>query len=105
MLKNLTAQPVTVGRGQTVAAIKPGNEVPKMLAPKIDNIENESGPGVDPRVSKPEEGPREGSCVYLKQSVGRPLEQKSLTVEQLKELHEKLQLEEYTVGWGPELKN
>ena len=48
MLKNLTAQPVTVGRGQTVAAIKPGNEVPKMLAPKIDDIENESGPGVDP---------------------------------------------------------
>ena len=50
MLKNLMAQPVTVGRGQTVAAIKPGNEVPKMLAPKID----ESSLGVDPQVSKTE---------------------------------------------------
>ena len=69
MLKNLTARPVTVGRGQTVAAIKPGNEVPKMLAPKIDNTENESGPNVGPQVSKPKEGPQEGSCVYLKQSV------------------------------------
>ena len=27
-----------------------------------------------------------------------------LTAEQLKELHKKLQLEEHTVGWGPELK-
>ena len=53
MLKNLMARPVTVGRGQTVAAIKPSNEVPKMLAPKIDDIENESGLRVDPRVSKP----------------------------------------------------
>ena len=75
-----------------------------MLAPKIDDIENESGPRVDPRVSKPEEGPWEGSHVYLKQSIGRPLEQKLLSAEQLKELHEKLQLEEHTVGWGPELK-
>ena len=50
MLKNLMAQPVTMGRGQTVAAIKPGNEVPKMLALKID----ESGLGVNPRVSKTE---------------------------------------------------
>ena len=74
MLKNLTARPVTVGRGQTVAAIKPSNEVPKMLAPKIDNIENESSPEVDPWVSKPEEWPREGSHVYLKQSVSQPLE-------------------------------
>ena len=90
MLKNLTARPVTVGRGQTVAAIKPGNEVPKMLAPKIDNIENESGPEVDPWVNKPEEGPRNGSRVYLKQSIGRPLERKLLTVKQLKELHEKI---------------
>ena len=98
MLKNLMARPVTVGRGQTVAVIKPGNEVPKMLAPKIDDIENESGSGVDPRVSKPKEGPWEGSCVHLKQSIGWPLERKSLTKEQLKELHEKLQLEEYTVG-------
>ena len=48
MLKNLTAQPVTAGRGQTVAAMKPGNEVPKMLAPKIDDIKNESSPRVDP---------------------------------------------------------
>ena len=48
MLKNLTAQPVMVGKGQTVAVIKPGNEVPKMLAPKINDIENESGPGVGP---------------------------------------------------------
>ena len=104
MLKNLTAQPVTVGKGQTVAVIKPGNEVPKMLAPKINDIENKSSPGVGPRVSKPKEGPREGSRVYLKQSIGQPLERKSLSAEQLKELHEKLQLEEHTVGWGPELK-
>ena len=104
MLKNLTARPVMIGKGQTVAVIKPGNEVPKMSAPKINDIENESGPEVDPRVSKPKEGPREGSRVYLKQSISRPLERKSLSAEQLKELHEKLQLEEHTVGWGPELK-
>ena len=55
-------------------------------------------------MNKPEEGPREGSHVYLKQSVGQPLERKLLTNEQLKELHEKLQLVEHTVGWGPELK-
>ena len=55
-------------------------------------------------MSKPEEGPREGSHVYLKQSVAQPLEWKLLTAKQLKELHEKLQLEEHTVGWGPELK-
>ena len=55
-------------------------------------------------MSKPEEGPWEGSHVYLKQSVAQPLEQKLLTTEQLKELHEKLQLEEHTVGWGRELK-
>ena len=48
MLKNLTAQPVMVDQGQTVAAIKPGNEVPKMLVLKINNIKNESGPEVDP---------------------------------------------------------
>ena len=75
-----------------------------MLAPKIDDIKNESGPGVDPRVSEPEEGPREGSRVYLKQSIGRPLERKLLSGKHLKELHEKLQLEEHTVGWVPELK-
>ena len=45
------------------------------------------------------------ALVYiLKQSVGQPVEQKLLTAEQLKELHEKLQLEEHTVGWGLELK-
>ena len=43
MLKNVTARPMTVGRGQMIATIKPGNEVPKMLAPKIVSIENESG--------------------------------------------------------------
>ena len=48
MLENLTARPVTVGRGQTVAAIKPGNKVPKMLALKINDIKNKSSPGVDP---------------------------------------------------------
>ena len=74
MLKNLTARPITVGRGQTIPTIKPGNEVPKMLAPKIDNIKNESSLEVDARVSKPEEGPWEGSRVYLKQSVAQPLE-------------------------------
>ena len=42
--------------------------------------------------------------MYLKQSVVQPLEQKLLTATQLKELHKKLQLEEHTVGWGPELK-
>ena len=104
MLKNLTARPITVGRGQTITTIRPGNEVPKMLAPKIHNIENESGLEVDTQVSKPEEGPREGSRVYLKQSVAQPLERQLLTAKQLKELHEKLQLEEHTVGWGPELK-
>ena len=104
VLKNLTTWPVTVGRGQMIATIKPGNEVPKMLAPKIDNIENKSGLEVGAWVSKPEEGPREGSCVYLKQGVAQLIEWKLLTAEQLKELHEKLQLEEHTVGWGPELK-
>ena len=104
MLKNLAARPVTVGRGQTIATIKPGNKVPKMLAPKIDDTENESGLGVDARVSKPEEGPWEGSRVYLKQGVAQPTKRKLLTTEQLKELHEKLQLEEHTIGWGPELK-
>ena len=104
MLKNLTARPITVGQGQTIATIKPGNEVPKMLAPRIDNIENESGLEVDAWVSKPKEGPWEGSRVYLKQSVAQPLEWKLLATEQLKELHEKLQLDEHTVGWGPELK-
>ena len=34
MLKNLTARPITVGWGQMIATIKPGNEVPKMLATK-----------------------------------------------------------------------
>ena len=52
MLKNLTARPITVGQGQMIATIKPGNEVPKMLAPKIDNIENESGLEVDARVQQ-----------------------------------------------------
>ena len=42
--------------------------------------------------------------MYLKQSVAQRIEQKPLTAEQLKELHEKLQLEEHTVWWGPELK-
>ena len=55
-------------------------------------------------MSKPKEGPQEGSRVYLKQSIGWPLEQKLLSAEQLEELHEKLQLEEHTVGWGQELK-
>ena len=104
MLKNLTARPVTVGQEHTVAVVKPGNEVPKMLALNMKNIDNESSPEVGPRVSKPNEGPQEGSCVYLKQSVGQPLEQKLLTKEQLKELHDKLQLKEYTAGWRNELK-
>ena len=65
----------------------------------MKNIENESGPEVGPRVSKPKGGPQESCRIYLKQSVGQPLEQKLLTAEQLRELHEKLQLEEYTVGW------
>ena len=42
MLKNVTAGPITVGWGQMIATIKPSNEVPEMMAPKIDNIENES---------------------------------------------------------------
>ena len=37
MLKNLTATSITVGKGQVVATIKPGNEVPKMIASKISN--------------------------------------------------------------------
>ena len=40
----------------------------------------------------------------LHKNVGQPLEQKLLTKEQLKELHDKLQLEEYTAGWRDELK-
>ena len=95
---------MTVGRGHLVAVIKPGNKVPKMLAPKMENVENESGPEACPRVSKPDVGPREGSRVYLKQSVSQPVERKFLTVEQLNELHEKLQLEVYTAGWKEELK-
>ena len=58
-----------------IATIKPGNEVPKMLAPKINNTENESSLGVDARVSKPEEGSREGSHVYLKQGVAQLIKQ------------------------------
>ena len=104
MFKNLTARPVTVGWGHIVAVVKPGNEVPKMLAPKMKNVENESGPKACPWVSKPNEGPRESSHMYLKQSVGQPLEQKLLTTEQLRELHDKLQLKEYTAGWRNELK-
>ena len=104
MLKNLMARPVVVGWGHVVAVVKPGNEVRKMLAPKTKNIENESGPEVGARVSKPDEGPWESSRVHLKQSVGQPLERKLLTQEQLKELHDKLQLEKYTVGWRSELK-
>ena len=65
---------MTVGWGYTVAVVRPGNEVPKMLAPKMKNSENESDPGVGPQVSKPDEGPWEGSRIYLKQSVGQPLE-------------------------------
>ena len=61
---------MTVSREHIVVAGKPGNEVPKMLAPKMKNIENESGPEVGPRVTKPNEGPQESSCVHLKQSVG-----------------------------------
>ena len=104
MLKNLTTQTLVVGWGHVVAVVKPGNEVRKMLAPKTKNIEKESGPEVGARVSKPDEGPWESSRVHLKQSVGQPLEQKLLTQEQLKELHNKLQLEKYTVGWRSELK-
>ena len=104
VLKNLTARPVTLGRGQIVASIKPGNEVPKMLASKNRNVENGRGPEACPRVSKPDEGPREVSRVNLKQGVCQPKEQKFLTVEQLKELHKKLQLKVYTAGWKEEWK-
>ena len=41
--------------------------------------------------------------MYPKQGVAQLIKQKLLTTEQLKKLHEKLQLEEHT-GWGPELK-
>ena len=87
-----------------MANIKPGNEVPKMLAPKIRNVENRRGPEACPWVSKPDEGPREASCVNLKQGICQPTDRKFLTIEQLKELHEKLQLEVYTAGWKEEWK-
>ena len=74
MVKNLTARPVTLGRGHLVAVFKPSNEVPKMLAPKMENVKNESGPETSPQVSKPDEGPRESSCIYLKHSVSQPVE-------------------------------
>ena len=96
---------MTVGRGQVMAVIKPGNEVPKMLAPKSTTIKSKRGPGVGPWVSKPKEGPQEGSSVHLKQSIGELIGWKLLTVDQLTELHDKLQLEEYTVGCRPELKS
>ena len=84
MLKNLTARPVTVGRGQMIATIKPGNGVPKILAPKIDNIENKSSLEVGAQVSKPKEGPREGSHVYLKQGVAQLIERKLLIAKTVK---------------------
>ena len=93
-----------MGRGQVIVMVKPSNEVTKMLVLKHTPIENKSNPEVGPRVSKPEEGPWEGFQVLLKQNIGQPLEQKLFTVDQLKELNDKLQLEEHTVGWGPELK-
>ena len=75
-----------------------------MLAPKETKIETESTPGVGSQEGKPEEGPRVGSRIYLKQGIDKMLEQKLLTEGQLEELHNKLQLEEHTIGWEPELK-
>ena len=37
-----------MGREQVMVVVKPGNEVPKMLAPKSTMIESKSGPGVGP---------------------------------------------------------
>ena len=34
MLKNITAQPVTIKAGDKVARVEPANVVPQMLAPK-----------------------------------------------------------------------
>ena len=75
-----------------------------MLAPRSTIEESKSDPEVGPQMSKPEEDPREGSHIHLEQSIGKPLEWKLLTADQLKELHEKLQLKERTIGWEPELK-
>ena len=74
MIKNVTARPVMVGRGQVMAVMKPGNKVPKMLVPKSTMIESESEPGVGTQVSKPKEGHQEGSHIHLKQSIGEPIE-------------------------------
>ena len=74
MIKNLTSQPVMVGKGQVIGVVKPGNEVPKMLAPRNTIEESESDPKVGPRVSQPKEGPLEGSRIHLKQSIGELLE-------------------------------
>ena len=104
MIKNLTSQSVTVSKGHMIGVIRPGNEVPKMLAPKQVNEKDKSYPEAGHHKGKPEEGPRGGSHVYLKQSVGRPMEWKPLIEDQLKELHEKLQCEEHVAGWESELK-
>ena len=57
-----------------------------MLVLKETKIETESAPGVGSQEGKPEEGPREGSHIYLKQGIGKMLERKLLTDGQLEEL-------------------
>ena len=100
MIKNLTARPVTVGKGQMVAVVKPANKVPKMLALTEATNKNESAPKVGPWETSPEEGPQ----IYLKQGVMEPSEQKPLSEVQFKKLYDQLQLEKYTSEWEPELK-
>ena len=63
-----------ISKGQVIRVIKPGNEVPKMLVPRNISEENESNPEVGHQEGKPEEGPQDSSRVYLKQSIGKPLE-------------------------------
>ena len=57
MIKNLTSWSVTISKGQMIGVIRPGNVVPKMLAPKHVTKKDESYPEAGHWEGKPEGGP------------------------------------------------
>ena len=99
MLKNMSAQPVTLHPGDQLANLEAANAIPHMLAPKevpsgVGNSQFEQGA----RTDLFEEPVRSGSS---EEELRPEMDRTPLSDAKMKELFEKINFEEGTKSWTP----
>ena len=105
MIKNITANSITVNKGEEVALIKPANAIPDMLAPKLDESNWETIPKLAPQVNILDGGTQVNHSEHTHESISEPtLDRTPLAPEKLQKLFEKLNIKSNMQDWDPEQK-